>query len=82
MATTRDTKLGAWQSTLSRRIFLQGAGALAAAASVAELLIDREPAPHSERFGFTSVHTRVRPDRAEGAGWGSTCASSISSPGS
>ena len=36
MATTRDTKPDAWQSTLSRRIFLQGAGALAAAASVAE----------------------------------------------
>jgi 6-phosphogluconolactonase len=36
MATTRDTKLDAWQSALSRRTFLQGAGALAAAASVAE----------------------------------------------
>ena len=33
MATTKDTKLGAWQSTFSRRTFLTGAAALAAAAS-------------------------------------------------
>ena len=47
-----------------------------------KLLVNLEPALHSERCGSTSVPTRVRPDRAEGAGWGSTCARSISSPGS
>jgi len=33
MGTTKGTKLGAWQSTFSRRTFLTGAAALAAAAS-------------------------------------------------
>jgi 6-phosphogluconolactonase len=33
METTKDTKLGGWQSTFSRRTFLKGAAAFAAAAS-------------------------------------------------
>src|SRR4030095_9108035 len=33
MDTTKDAKLGGWQSTFSRRTFLTGAAALAAAAS-------------------------------------------------
>ena len=36
METTKDTKLGGWQSTFSRRTFLKSAAALAAAASASE----------------------------------------------
>ena len=58
MATTRDTKLDAWQSVLSRRTFLQGAGALAAAASVADASgRPRTGAPFGTVWLYISTYT-------------------------
>ena len=77
METTKDTRLGGWQSPFSRRTFLKGAAALAAAGS-APNAFGQPPTGAPPRTVWLYVGTYTgSPGPAEGAACGMSYASSI-----